>query len=170
MNLPVDQMTDQATSTPISCPDCAAQMPSTAAFCPACGIAMRPEKTPTTVGPFAENVAGALAYFTFIPAIIFLTRPPYKNNRFVRFHSAQSLLLWIAGIAFAVVLKLAGAVLFFVPVAGPLFVVLTYVVAGLAIFMIWVVLVVKALQEEEYGLPILGALAERYAAEHKRPR
>lgn len=126
---------------------------------------MRPERrAPGVVGLFAENVAGALAYLTFIPAVVFLTRSPFKNNHFVRFHSAQSLLLWIAGVVIAIVLKLAGGVLFSVPVAGPLFVVLVYVVAGLAIFTIWVVLVVKALQEEMFRLPILGALAELYAA------
>ncbi len=117
-----------------------------------------------TVGPFAENVAGALPYLTFIPAIVFLTRAPFKSNPFVRFHSAQSLLLWIAGIVIAVVLRLAGLALFFIPVAGPLFVALIYVVAGLAVFTVWVVLVVKALQGETYGLPLLGALAELYAA------
>lgn len=126
---------------------------------------MPPEKpAPSVVGAFAENVAGALAYLTFIPAIIFLARAPFKSNHFVRFHSAQSLLLWIAGVVIALALKVAGMVLFFVPLAGPLFVVLIYVVGALAIFMIWVVLVVKALQEETYGLPVLGALAEAYAA------
>jgi uncharacterized membrane protein len=164
-----DQMADQAAdhtaSLPLSCPDCAAQMPATAAFCPACGIPMRPEKpAPGKVGPFAENVAGGLAYLTFLPAIIFLARPPYKNNHFVRFHSAQCLLLWIAGIVITVGLKLAGLALFFIPMAGPLFVVLIYVVGGLALLTMWIVLVVKALQGEMYGLPILGAFAELYAA------
>jgi uncharacterized membrane protein len=156
---------DQTASTPLACPDCAAQMPATAAFCPACGMAMQPEKKiPSKVGPFPENVAGALAYLTFIPAIIFLVRPPYKSNLFVRFHSAQSLLLWVAGIVVAIVLKLAGLALFFVPVAGPLFVVLIYTVAVLAVLTIWIVLIVKALQGENFGLPLLGALAELYAA------
>lgn len=158
-------MGGQTGSMASSCPDCSARMPATAAFCPACGIAMQPEKrAPRLVGPFAENVAGALAYFTFIPAIVFLACAPFKSNRFVRFHSAQSLLLWIAGVVIAIALKLAGGVLFFVPVAGPLFVVLIYAVAGLAVFIVWVVLAVKALQGETFGLPLLGALAELHAA------
>jgi uncharacterized membrane protein len=158
-------MADQTASLPLSCPDCAAQMPATAAFCPACGIAMPTEqKASDTVGLFAENVAGALAYLTFIPAIIFLSRQPYKSNHFVRFHSVQCLLLWVAGIVIAIAVKLAGLALFFIPLAGPLFVVLVYVVAGLALFTVWVVLVVKAFQGDAYGLPVLGALAELYAA------
>ena len=32
-----------------------------------------------------------LAYFTIIPAIIFLLIEPYNRNRFVRFHSFQCL-------------------------------------------------------------------------------
>ena len=41
------------------------------------------------VGVLAENIAGALAYLTFIPAIAFLVLDPYNKNRFARFHSVQ---------------------------------------------------------------------------------
>jgi uncharacterized membrane protein len=160
---------NQMASVSLSCPDCAAQMPATAAFCPACGIAMRMEKkVPGKVGTLAENVAGALAYVSFIPAIIFLLRPPFKTDHFVRFHSAQCLLLWIVGVVIALVLKLAGLALFYIPVAGPLFVVLIYSVAGFAVFTIWIVLIVKALQGETFGLPIVGAFAEMFAAGQER--
>ena len=62
-------------------------------FCPACGRPMHERARARPVGALPENVAGALAYFTFIPAIVFLSRPPYKKNRFLRFHSLQCLLL-----------------------------------------------------------------------------
>ena len=35
-------------------------------------------------------IAGTIAYFTFIPAIIFLLVAPYKENNYVRFHAWQS--------------------------------------------------------------------------------
>jgi len=41
----------------------------------------------------SDNAAGALAYFTFIPAIIFLIVAPFNTNSYVRFHSWQSILL-----------------------------------------------------------------------------
>jgi len=153
---------------PLSCPDCAARMPETAAFCPGCG---RPMPTATRAeaaakaktGPLSENIAAALAYFTFVPAILFLSINPYNQNQFVRYHSVQSLLTWVAAMLAAIVLKLVGLVLFLIPVVGPLLLVLTWVTAGLAALLLWLVLVVKAFQGEMFQLPVLGSIAERYA-------
>ena len=83
---------------------------------------------------FPEKGAAALAYFTFVPAILFLSIEPYKKNQFVRYHSVQCLLIWAAAILAAIVLKVVGLVLFLVPVAGPLLVFLAWVVAALVGF------------------------------------
>lgn len=155
----------QATSNPDPpgdtlslCPTCAAQMPETSAFCPGCGRSVEPAlRAERRVGIFRENIAGALAYFTFIPAVLFLVLEPYKRNRFVRFHSAQCLLLW-AGAALAAVL------LYAIPVAGPLFVGLIGVVAALFVFVMWLVLLVKSLQGEMFKLPLLGDIADKHAS------
>ena len=37
----------------------------------------------------SDNAAGALAYVTFIPAIIFLIVEPYNKNSYIKFHSWQ---------------------------------------------------------------------------------
>ena len=39
----------------------------------------------------SDTAAGALAYITFIPAIIFLVMPPYNTKPFIRFHAFQSI-------------------------------------------------------------------------------
>jgi hypothetical protein len=44
----------------------------------------------------SDNAAGALAYVTFIPAIIFLIVEPYNKNSYIKFHSWQSIFLGIA--------------------------------------------------------------------------
>jgi uncharacterized membrane protein len=147
-----------------ACPHCAAQMPETAAFCPGCGRTMQSEaRAQGKVGVLSEPIAGALAYFTFVPAIIFLVLEPYKHDRFVRFHCFQCLLLWGAVILLAVVLKLAGLLLFIIPVFGPLLVVLVSTVLGLGAVVIWLVLVIKAFQGEMFQLPLLGAVAAQQA-------
>lgn len=117
-----------------------------------------------TVGVFPENIAGALAYITFIPAIIFLLIDPYRRNRFLRFQSLQCLLLWLAMFVIAAVLRLAEPVLLLIPNFGYLLLVLIATVAGLAAFVIWLVLVVKALQGEAFKIPLVGEWAERQAS------
>ena len=151
----------------ISCPHCATPMPETAAFCPGCG---RPMQTAARahgrVGVFPENIAGALAYITFVPAIVFLFLKPYNSNRFLRFHSFQCLFLCAAAVLTAIALKVVGPVLLIIPVLGHLLVVLMSMVVGLAAVVVWLVLIVKALQGEGFKLPLLGEFAEQLASLH----
>jgi uncharacterized membrane protein len=148
----------------ISCPDCAAQMPDTAAYCPGCGRAMRSlERARVTVGALPENLAGALAYCTIIPAIVFLLVEPYSKNRFVRFHSFQCLAVSLVTLIVGALLRVVGFMLFFVPGVGHLLIWLLSMVVTLAFFAVWVVLVVKALQGEMFKLPVLGDFAEQQA-------
>src|SRR5438445_8415858 len=155
-----------------SCAYCAAEMPSDSVYCPGCG---RPQPATSDsapsqpraqgkVGLLPESLAGAIAYFTFIPAILFLSLEPYKRSRFVRFHSIQCLIVSLCALVLGLVLKIAGMVFFLVPVVGPLLVTLLSVTVSLAAVLIWLVLVVKALQGEMFRLPILGHLAQQYAA------
>jgi uncharacterized membrane protein len=150
---------------PISCAQCAATMPDTAAFCPGCGRPMQPvEPARGTVGALPVTLAGALAYF-LLPAIVFLLVEPYNKNRFLRFHSFQSLGVCLAALVVGASLRVVGFILFFVPVLGHLLVLLVSMVVSLAFFVVWVVLVVKALQGEMFKLPLVGDLAERKALE-----
>ncbi len=114
-------------------------------------------------GPFLESIAGAVAYVTFIPAILFLMLEPYKKNAFVRFHSVQCLLFWVATAAAVAAIRLTALLLFMIPVAGPLLAVLIWTVGILAAGVIWLVLIVKALQGERFKLPLLGQFAEQHA-------
>ena len=122
-----------------------------------------PEPAQAKIGILRENVAGALAYFTFISATAFLLLAPYRKNRFVRFQSLQSLFLTLICLLLGVTLKLASPILFLVPLVGPLFVSLVSIVGALAAVMVWLVLGVKAFQGEMLKLPVLGELAERRA-------
>jgi uncharacterized membrane protein len=51
----------------------------------------------------------------------------------------------------------------FIPLLGPLLVVLISACVGIAAFLLWLVLTVKALQGEMFKLPGLGDIAERNA-------
>ena len=139
-------------------------MPDAAAYCPGCGRAMRPiERAQGTVGGLPETLAGAMAYCTIIPAIVFLLVEPYRKNRFVRFHSLQCLGVCLVTLVVGAMLRVAGFVLFFIPVLGHLLVWLMSMVVTLALLVVWVVLIVKALQGEMFKLPVVGDFAERRA-------
>lgn len=155
---------DPTIPLPLACPDCAARMPDGAGFCPGCGRSM--QITPRAhgrIGVLPENIAGSLAYVTFIPAAIFLLVAPYNKNRFVRFHAIQCLLLWAVAILVAFALKLGGLLLFVIPVVGPLVLVLISMFVGLAALVVWLVLIVKAFQGEMFKLPALGDYSEQHA-------
>ncbi|MGA8730776.1 MAG: hypothetical protein WB608_18620 [Terracidiphilus sp.] len=100
----------------------------------------------------SNEAAGALAYVTIVPAIVFLLIEPYNKNSFVRFHSWQSIFLGIA--AFAI-----NTVLTIIPVIG--WILIPFV--GLGFLAIWVFVLLKALKGQRYELPIIGRLAEQQA-------
>jgi len=147
-----------------SCTECAAQMPDFAAFCPGCGRSVQTEPiAPEKVGPWRDSFAGALAYVTFLPAIILLLVEPYRRNSFVRFHAVQCLLFWLAGVAVAVTVRIITLLVSLIPDVGPLLAMLVAVIVTLAAVLIWFVLFVKAFQGERFSLPLIGDLAEHYS-------
>lgn len=108
-----------------------------------------------------ENLAAALAYFTFIPAIVFLRLKPFNRNRLVRFHSWQSILLAISVALAAIVLRTLFFVFSLIPRFGYLLGSLAVLVVGLGFVILWLVVVVKAFQGEPFKLPVIGDFAER---------
>jgi uncharacterized membrane protein len=147
---------------PISCLQCSAEMPDEAAFCPGCGRRMIavPGAVANT-GFMKENVAAALAYVTFIPALVFLRLTPFKRNHFVRFHSFQSIFLVLAGILIALGLRVSFAVLTLIPMFGYMVAWLIVLLVALAAVLLWLVVIVKAWQGELFKLPVVGNIAEK---------
>ncbi len=112
------------------------------------------------------NVAGALSYFLGpITGVIFVLLD--KNDRFVRFHAFQSILLSGAWIAFWIAFDIVSIILGQIPLLGllaVLFGLLLSVVLGLGGLVLWVALMVMAYQGKSPKLPVIGVMAERYAA------
>jgi len=166
----------------ISCPQCHAEIKDNVAFCPGCGrrmwvpgqpaskpapspvLAHTPaEGPPEAIGPVGpkDNFIAAAAYLTFLPAIIFVLVEPFKRNRFVRFHSFQSIFLAAATIVAAIAMRILYSVLALIPGLGYLLAWLTSTVVLLAWGILWILLLVKALQGETFRLPWIGNLAEK---------
>ena len=108
-----------------------------------------------------DTFLAALAYITCIPAIFFVLVQPFKRNRFVRFHSFQSILLAVATVLIAVVMRILYSIFVLIPVVGFLLAWLASAVLLLGWAILWLVLLVKALQGETFKLPWIGNLADR---------
>jgi uncharacterized membrane protein len=158
------------------CVHCGSQIGDNVAVCPNCGKpAAQPSaqsanasppataNMPEASTPLAENVAGMLAYFTIIPAIIFLLIEPYNRNRFVRFHSFQCLFGVIAVIVIDIILSIFTSMLHFVPMVGWAVSTLLWGLWSLALLALWLLLVIKAYQHQIFKLPVIGDMAEKQA-------
>jgi len=116
---------------------------------------------PTSTG-LAPNVAAALSYVLgLITGILFLVME--KENRFVRFHAAQSIAVHVALIVAWILLTVVSAILGVVPVLGPILGMLAWVALSIGSLVLWVMLMVRAYQGREWELPVVGKYARQYA-------
>jgi uncharacterized membrane protein len=105
----------------------------------------------TVQSGLTDNNAGALAYITIIPAIVFLVAAPYNQSSYIRFHAWQSIFLCIALFAVSIIAV--------VPILGWI----VYAVGAIAIFIGWIMCILKALKGERFKLPFIGDLAAKQA-------
>ena len=140
------------------CNMCGAQIADGTTTCAACSGRAAVATTTSSNAGMADNVAGMLAYVTFIPAIIFLVTAPYNKNRFIRFHAFQCLFFNVAWI----VLWIALQFLVHIPFLG-FFTILLWPIIGLGGLAIWIILLLKANQGQTWKLPIIGDMAEKQA-------
>ncbi len=95
----------------------------------------------------SDSAAGALAYVTIIPAIIFLLVAPYNTKPFVKFHAFQCLGLAVVGIVLHVLL--------IVPFLGWI----VWAIGWLALVVVWALCILKASQGGSFKLPLIGKFA-----------
>ena len=115
-----------------------------------------PTGTTTSTTGLAPNVAGALAYLLGpLTGIVFLVLE--KENRFVRFHAAQSITIGLIWIALSIVLSIISIV----PVIGWLIGILLSLVMGLGGLVLWLFLMWQAFQGKEWEAPFAGPLARK---------
>lgn len=111
----------------------------------------------------ASNIGGLLAYILGpITGVLFLVLE--KEDRFVRFHAMQSVVVGVALIAVSIAFSIFSSVLAFIPVLG--WIVALVAGLGLAVvsFGLWILLMVRAFQGREWQVPLVGVYARRFAA------
>ncbi len=103
-------------------------------------------KTSTGIQP---NVAALLCYLAgVVTGVIFFVIE--KENKFVRFHALQSILVFGG-------LFVLGVVLPVIPLFGLILMPFT----GLLGLILWILLMIKGYQGEKFKLPVLGDIAEQ---------
>jgi len=144
------------------CDKCGAQVADGAAFCAGCGAARGAgsgggAKASGGTEGIQENVAGLLAYaFAWITGIIFLV---IDKRPFVRFHAAQSIVLFGALSVLSFVLAFVFTGMGFI--GGMVFMLIRCI--QLLSLVLWVLCMVKAYQGERFKLPLVGDIAESIA-------
>lgn len=132
------------------------------------------ETTTETDSGLDENVAGALSYLLgLITGAVFLVVE--KENDFVRFHAAQSIVLSVVVFGVYIVLSVLGALLplLFIGdafISGGVIAALLSLVFGLvglvfslAVFVLWILLMFRAYQGKQMRLPVVAGFADRLA-------
>jgi uncharacterized membrane protein len=155
------------------CSGCGADVPAGSAFCKQCGRPVAAGQSapppaqhsnpgsgaPATAG-LADNVAGALCYVLgWLTGIIFLV---IDKRHSVRFHAAQSVVVfggltiiyWIIGAMFATSIMWGGLG------AGWTFGYTLFMVVRLVFFILWIFLMFKAYQGEQFRVPIAANIAD----------
>ncbi len=97
------------------------------------------------------NIAGVVSYLPLVGLVILFSE---KENKFIKFHAYQALLFWIAVIAGTGILEVLSSFILGLLLI-PLF--------NLATLGIWLLLMWKAYNNEEYMLPLLGEIAKKEA-------
>ncbi len=167
------------------CKNCGAQV--NGQFCPQCGTSAAAAAQPAAGGPavpppaaaysaaapqaapaqagLTDNVAAMLSYVLgFVTGIIFLVLEPYKNNKFIRFHAFQSIFISAAAIAISIVLGIIGSIVFSTMGFSMWSVWTTLsLLVRLALFVLWLILLIKAYQGQKFKLPVIGDIAEKQA-------
>ena len=119
-----------------------------------------PPPPPAAGQGLTSNAAAAISYLTFIPAVIFLIVEPYNRDRFVRFHAWQSIALWIVLIGLRIIFFVLSAMSFHL--LWWMFL-LVRMAIGLALFVFWLVAVIKASQGQWFKIPVVGDLAASFS-------
>jgi len=96
---------------------------------------------------FSKNNAAALSYMLFFISGIFFFI--FHKDSFVRFHAAQSIFVFVVLFALQWIVGISIILSSLVPLIG------------LLIFVLWLTLIYKAWQGDEFEVPVLGHYARR---------
>jgi uncharacterized membrane protein len=114
----------------------------------------------------ADNVASTLCYIPFagfVIAIVFLLVAPYNTNRAVRFHAFQAIFLGLAVLAVDIVFRILFSIMLAIFGFFGGITLIIWPVFWLALFILWLYLLISTYQGKTIVLPGIGPLAQKQA-------
>lgn len=131
---------------------------------PGTAVPEAPERTPAPAAGTGldTNVAGALSYILgALTGILFLVIDGHRP--FVRFHAMQAITVTVGMVVLSIVLMVVGAVLAVVPILGWLIGLLLSLGLSAGGLVLWLYLMYRAWQGDEWEVPIAGRWARQLA-------
>jgi uncharacterized membrane protein len=119
-----------------------------------------PSPAPAGGTGLTPNLAGALSYLLapFTGILFYIVE---KQNQFVRFHAMQSIIVGVAWIVLWIALQILSTILVAIPIIGWIVGLLLWLGVGVGGFVLWVLLMWKAYQGQEWELPVIGPMARK---------
>jgi uncharacterized membrane protein len=117
------------------------------------------EITQFDAGEVEKNKVLAIVGYIF-PILFFIPLvTEAKNSLYAKFHANQQLLLLIFGFAGGIGVGIISAVLAFIPVMGPLMIMLLMPVFWFVCFALMIMGIINAANGSQKKLPVIGGLA-----------
>jgi uncharacterized membrane protein len=155
------------------CPKCGSQNNDNAQFCMKCGNRLNGGAAPNMgQGPvpgaqtgLQKNVAALLSYIAgWITGLIFFF---IEKDKFVRFHAMQSILTFGALSVLQILISIisVAAAASFTGGGFAVFSILSILstIIWIGTLGLWILLMVKAYQNQWFKLPVVGDMAEKYS-------
>ncbi|MBE0522722.1 MAG: DUF4870 domain-containing protein [Methanosarcinales archaeon] len=108
-----------------------------------------------------DNLMAAVAYVLGLVSgliIYLIEKDKPGKSKFIMFHAMQSIILSIALIAFGILLSIIAII----PIVGWIIAIIAGLLFPLIALVLWIFLMYKAYSGEEYHLPVIGEMAEKY--------
>jgi uncharacterized membrane protein len=141
------------------CEMCKTEVLEGAQFCPSCGKSMKKEAQihPQDAAQDAEKnkTMAVLAYILFF---IPLLTGEYKNSPFLKFHTNQGTVLFIAAVIYGIAYGILSIILAFIPIIGWILILLLGLLSlGFVVFCI--IGILNAVNGKLKELPIIGKMS-----------
>lgn len=151
------------------CPKCGSQNVDNAQFCLKCGAQINQGAAPNTgtspnMGPgpapvsqtgMQKNVSALLCYVAgWVTGLIFYF---IEKDKFVQFHAVQSIITFGALTIIEIIIRVIPVYTF----SGIAVIGVIMTIIGIITFVLWILLMVKAYQNQRFKLPLIGDMAEK---------